>query len=166
MIWSFFSFLSSTDLLASVIFILYCQPYKNQSNKYAYSIHKGVFLEGKCLSLPCPSSVVEAECIGVREALSWVMAQQGRRATIESDSLLTVNALNGRSVNLLEVGHIIDQCKMLLQGLPLIRVSHIRRQANRVAHSLARVPCSLFCSIVFTSPPTHLVETILDDCLI
>lgn len=34
---------------------------------------KGLFIEGRCITLPCPTTVVEAECIGVREILSWAM---------------------------------------------------------------------------------------------
>lgn len=76
--------------------------------------HEGVFLEGGSMTLPCPESVFEAECIGVREALSWLMSYQGRRVVVETDSLLTVRGLYEGSKNLLEVGHVIDHCKRLL----------------------------------------------------
>lgn len=102
--------------------------------------HRGVFLEGRNLTLPCPLSVFEAECIGVREALSWIMSRQERRGVVETDSLLTAAAIRGAMGNVLEVGHVIDQCKALLRVLPEIGVIHISKQANKVAHALACLP--------------------------
>lgn len=54
--------------------------------------HEGAFVVGKTLSMQAPSSILEAEAIGVREALSWVKNQilQDKRVYIESDSQLTV----------------------------------------------------------------------------
>lgn len=125
--------------------------------------HEGTFVKGKCLTLPCPSTVFEAESIGVREALSWVIEFPDKKVVIETDSLLTARAVNESDENFLELDHIIEHCKMLLKSLSVVRVSHIRKQANRVAHSLARLPCFLNCFIVFSSPPTHLVEILLSD---
>ena len=112
---------------------------------------------------PLPSSVFEAECIGVREALSWLQSYRDWKVVVETDSLLTASALCTGRNNLLEVGHVIDQCRMLLHSLPGVCVKHVRKQANKVAHSLARIPCLLNCFIIFSSPPTHLVETVLRD---
>lgn len=74
----------------------------------------GVFLEGKTLTLQAPSTVLEAESIGVREALSWVKARGDRNVIVETDSQLTVDALYGKHKYLLEVGHVIEQCKEML----------------------------------------------------
>lgn len=125
--------------------------------------HEGVFVEGRVMKLARPSSVFEAECIGVREALSWLQSYREWRVVVETDSLLTAGALGTECNNLLEVGHVVDQCKTLLHGLPGVCITHVRKQANKVAHSLARIPCLLNCFIIFSSPPTHLVETILSD---
>lgn len=124
---------------------------------------EGMFVGGKCICLPRPATVMEAECIGIREALSWIMEMPGSKVMIETDSLMAARAMNGKTEYLLEVGHVIDHCRMMLSDLPCASLCHVRKQANRVAHSLARVPCLLNCSLVFTSPPTHLVEIILND---
>lgn len=76
--------------------------------------HEVVFLKGKCITLSCLTTVVEVECLGLREALSWVMKYPGRKVMIETDSLLMVRALHGKSKILLEVGHVIDHYKMML----------------------------------------------------
>ncbi|KAL8134407.1 hypothetical protein AgCh_009436 [Apium graveolens] len=66
--------------------------------------HTGLFLEAKVLTLPCPNTVFEAECIGVGEALSWVIQRGEDNVILESDSLLTVNAVRKKEY-LIEVGH-------------------------------------------------------------
>lgn len=125
--------------------------------------HRGSFVEAKIAALPCPATVLEAESIGVKEALSWIMQRGDANVIIETDSLLTVRALQGKKNYKLEVGHVIDHCKWQLQSAPGLVVSHIRKQANKAAHRLARLPCSINCFHVFTSPPTRLLETIMDD---
>lgn len=124
---------------------------------------KGLFIEGRSITLPCPTTVMDAECIGVREALSWIMNFQNKKVKVESDSLLTIRALQGKKCNLMETGHVIESCRSMLQQLPLVSINHVRKQANRMAHSLAKITCSLNCFIVFSSPPNHLVETLLND---
>ena len=63
---------------------------------------------------------MEAECIGVKEALSWIMKQSGQRVTLESDSLLVCRALMSGTMNLLEVGHILEQCRLILRESPYV----------------------------------------------
>lgn len=121
--------------------------------------HSGSFVEGRTISLPQASDVLEAETLGIREALSWVKDMTGRKVSVESDSLVAVNAINGMNKFLLEVGHIIDHCRILLQSMLGVSVRYIRKQANEVAHGLAKMPCLVNCFVIFTSPPTHLVET-------
>ena len=87
--------------------------------------------------------VLEAEALGIREALSWVKNMEARTVTVESDSFVAVNAINGQNKFLLEVGHIIDHCRLMLQSLPNVSVKYIRKQANEVAHGLAKMPCSI-----------------------
>lgn len=125
--------------------------------------HMGCFIEGRTVTLQNPADVFKAETIGVREALAWVLSREERRVTIETDSKLTVEAIMGKRKCMLEVGHIIDQCPVMLQLLPKVSVKYVHKQANKVAHGLARISCIINCSIVFASAPTHLVETCLID---
>lgn len=123
---------------------------------------EGVFVAGKCMSMPRPATVLEVESIGVREALSWLMEVAYRSVTVETDSLLVVRALKSGSVNLLEVESVFKHCRLLLGDLPQVTLDHVRKQANKVAHILARIPCMLNSFIVFTSPPIPVVGIILD----
>ncbi|KAL8114290.1 hypothetical protein AgCh_021225 [Apium graveolens] len=120
--------------------------------------HRESFVEGRTVVLYQEVDALEVEVLGIREALSWVKSMDGRKVTVESDSLVAVNAINGQNKFLLEVGHIIDHCRLLLQSLSGVSVKFVRKQANEVAHGLAKMPCSVNCFVIFTSPPTHLVE--------
>lgn len=127
---------------------------------------RGQFMEGRNLRLPNPGSVLEAEGVGVREALSWLLMRGVNcEVVVETDSLLTASAINGFKEYRLEFGNVVAECKSILQQTPWISVAHIRKQANQVAHSLARVPCLENCCNIFSSPPTHLAEKLMYDIL-
>lgn len=75
---------------------------------------RGSFIAGKNFSLPLPDSIFEVEAIGVNEALSWIIKQhlQDRKIVVEMDSLLTVQSMRSNSVNCLEVGEVLDLCRL------------------------------------------------------
>lgn len=114
--------------------------------------YEGVFVAGKTISIQASGSIFEAEAIGVREALSWVKDQnlQNKRVYIESDSQLTARAIQSGDANYLEVGVVIEKCCQKLHRLELVSLHFIRRNANRVAHQLARYRYLAYCQILFT----------------
>ena len=127
--------------------------------------HDGEFLAGQTSCFEATTSVFEAEVIGVREALSWIKFMQfvNQKVELESDSLLVVNGVVNKSENLLEVGEVIEQIKLLLEELVDTSLHFVRNQANRVAHGFARLPCLVNCHIDLSSLPACLVETVLKD---
>lgn len=48
-----------------------------------------------------------AETMGVSEALSWIAGKGLSKVTVETDSLLTIQALQRGNGNQLEVGHVL-----------------------------------------------------------
>lgn len=80
-------------------------------------------------------SMFETEAVIVREALSWItdMQMQGDEVTMELGSQLTVKAFLTDSLNFLEVGEVIESCKIILESLHRILVVFIRKNANKVA---------------------------------
>ena len=124
---------------------------------------EGQFLEAKTIRLPGITSVMEAETMGVSEALSWLESKDLMHAIVETDSLNTIQALKKQCINRLEVGHIVQDCRAKLHSNPGFRVSFVKKCANKVAHELARIPCMLNCFIVFTSPPPLVLEILLYD---
>ena len=85
--------------------------------------------------------------------------------TIESDSQLCVNAIKGNNINLLEFGNLVQQCKFMIHSRGGVLVDFVRKQANRVAHKIGKIPCQLNCFLDFMSLPAFLLETIMSDSL-
>lgn len=108
-------------------------------------------------------SVMEAEMMGIREALLWINDLPEKPFTVESDSLQSVQAINRMEHNQLEVGHLIDHCCSILRHKVDVSVVFIRKQANKVVHLLAKLPCSINSFADFSSPPNCVLETLLSD---
>lgn len=128
--------------------------------------HLGQFVRGRVLRFAGHVDVLEAELVGILEALHWSKSFAGRIGKIESDSQQGVRAINSKLHNHLEVGHVVDQCRLLVGTEIGVSVDFIKRQANKVAHVLARIPCTQNSFIDFMSPPLCVLETILSDVLI
>lgn len=107
--------------------------------------------------------VLEAELIGIYEALKWCSNCSDSRISVESDSLLSVQAIKGAVQNRLEAGTVIDQCRGLLYNLAGVSLGFIKKHANRAAHLLARHPCTINSFIDFMSPPHYVLETLMSD---
>lgn len=125
--------------------------------------HNGCFIQAKNLRRAGEVPVFEAEAMGILEALSWLQTLALSDVVIESDSLLTVNALHQNIDSHLEVGSVLQDCRDILDHRPDFSVSFTRKQANKAAHVLARVPCSVNSSNVFQSPPPVLLGTLMYD---
>ena len=72
--------------------------------------------------------------MGILEARKWTSAFSGYKITIESDSLLSVKAIQGNIQNQLEAGILVDQCRDILKDRVLVSLGFVKKHANRVAH--------------------------------
>lgn len=86
----------------------------NGSNSFSVGLvlrnHLGEFKAGKVVCLQGVDSVFEAEVNVVAEGLSWIISLPYQNISIESDSLLTVQAIKRGGGYEFEVGHTIDRC--------------------------------------------------------
>lgn len=112
------------------------------------------------------TSVLEAEEVGIMEALPWTDDFPAHAIVVESDPLQGINAINKENVNLLEQGDVIEQCRNILRRKVGISVVYVKKRANKMAHRLARIPCELNSFIISSSTSTILLETILSDILL
>lgn len=122
----------------------------------------GQFLRGRVMRFPGKVSVFEAEVVGLFEALSWIPAGN-HNVLVESDSLLVVEAVKQRRVYQFEVGTILEASHQLLMEKSNVRIGHIRKLTNKVAHLMARLSCELNSYNDFDSPPCSVLETLLYD---
>ncbi|KAL8133792.1 hypothetical protein AgCh_009018 [Apium graveolens] len=113
--------------------------------------HDGAFVAAKSLSYPMVSTVLEAEAVAIHAGLSWLSSLHYTSIFIESDSLVNVRALQCSHENLLEVGHVLEACRSILDSFPGFSISFVKRQANKVVHLVASLPYSLNCYVSFRS---------------
>ncbi|XP_074359593.1 uncharacterized protein LOC141699337 [Apium graveolens] len=138
-------------------------------NSEAFSIgmvvrnHQGTFIRGKMMRFAGRVQALEAELVGILEAIKWSAEFQGNTICIESDSLCSVQAIKGQDQNQLETGLLIDQCRELLKSRDWVLLSFIKKQANKVAHLLAKLPFTLNSFIVLSSPPSYVLGTLMSD---
>jgi ribonuclease HI len=98
----------------------------------------GHFLMGKSAHLHSSISVLEAEAIALLAAINTAISLGYHNVMFETDSKLLADAINSSSSFNNELGDLLVQCRGLLATNFDFVVSFIRRQANRVAHSIAR----------------------------
>nr|KYP54015.1 hypothetical protein KK1_000181 [Cajanus cajan] len=105
----------------------------------------------------------EAEATTLLESIRWVCDQGYTHVILESDSKQVVEDILNSNIYYSEYGHTLHRCRSLLNSHPNLLVRFIRRQANHVAHSLARASRHYASSHVFDFIPTCIAPLILND---
>uniref|UniRef100_A0A803PGZ2 RNase H type-1 domain-containing protein n=1 Tax=Cannabis sativa TaxID=3483 RepID=A0A803PGZ2_CANSA len=112
-------------------------------NKYGYSWvlrdSGGHVLQARTESWNGCVNPTLAEAFGVKEVLSWIKESKLSHVTVESDSLITVQAFWSSVNTNSPFGCCIAECKRIILDLNHVYLRFVKRSANRVAHGLARV---------------------------
>lgn len=66
----------------------------------------------------------------------------------------------------MELGSLVQHCKSIISKRSGFSVVHVRKQANRVAHQMAKIPYEPNSFVIMSSPPLNLLETLLSDALL
>ncbi|GAU20068.1 hypothetical protein TSUD_381600 [Trifolium subterraneum] len=109
----------------------------------------GSFVQAHTMTFPFEVTAVECEATAMKLALALALSNGFERVLFESDCQQVVNALRNDYLYANELGTLLSTCNSLLISNVDYNVAYVRRQANRVAHNLART--SLFQS----SPNVH-----------
>lgn len=82
----------------------------------------------------------EGKAMAILEAIHWGLEMNinVQVCNIETGYQRVVTSIHSQTLNEIEYGSIIHQCRSLLSNLPNYHVSFVRRQANLVAHSFVR----------------------------
>lgn len=105
--------------------------------------YQGRFIKGKNMTVIGMTTMMEAEVRGVHEGI-YLNEEMGlQHIIIKSDSELVVHGVNKGTTYYLNVDHILDVCKSKPKERVNLSLYHTKKQANRVAHLMARVPCLL-----------------------
>ncbi|XP_019163454.1 PREDICTED: uncharacterized protein LOC109159798 [Ipomoea nil] len=100
--------------------------------------HTGRFIAAHGGHLGCLDDPLLAEATAVERTLTWLKGLNRNNAIVETDCLNFSTAFNSSCVDFSYVGSIVKQCLKLASDIGNIRVRHIKRSANQVAHVLAR----------------------------
>lgn len=104
--------------------------------------HRGHYIAGKVIRF---AGVVSVLC-GIWEAILWFQGFAGESISVESDSLINVNAINhGHDNNILEIGDLVQQCQQMLKSTSRVSVSYVNRCYDT---------SELNCFYVISSPPS------------
>ena len=117
----------------------------------------------KCFFGCFSSNIAEAICL--REALSWLKAGGFGKVIVESDAKAVVDAVNGSFSDISEFGNLIGNCRRLVLENPNVRISYVRRQANGVAHALAKAAHYYASPSLWQQVPSFLRDLLLSDVL-
>jgi ribonuclease HI len=105
-------------------------------------------------------SVVEGEACAIIEAMEEMILRGFKYVIFESDSRLVVDAITSSNNGISEFSHLIAHIQFLLRSNNYFEVKYVKRQANNVAHTLARAAYSMSSRCVFDSIP-RCIDTIL-----
>jgi len=112
---------------------------------------------------PSSSSLAKAEALGLFKAVQFAIDKNMFSVVFESDSKFVVDMINSAFVPHNETGDIISRCKDLLAARNNYTVRHIRRQANRVAHTIGRASLSHPSPHIFSDVPDYLYSLIINE---
>ena len=104
-----------------------------------------------------------AEVLAMRRALSLACEEGFRKLVVVSDCLSVIQHVNSSSVDRGPAGVVIQDIKHLATQFDEISFSHVRRQYNVAAHTLAR-SAERFISTVFRNfAPDCIRQTLCND---
>jgi ribonuclease HI len=103
------------------------------------------------------------EAMGLLSALRWVNELQLSSLDFEMDCKRVVDGLHSNRTNTSDLGAILSDCRLILATSLNSHVKFIRRQANEVAHILARVATSLASFHNFIDIPTCMYNIIINE---
>ena len=107
----------------------------------------------KSIVLPFCCSIKEAEAVGLRKGLQWLVELHHVEVDVELDAKIVVDAFHSKPLAIDEFGCIIGDCRGLVAN-SYFSIQFVKRQENRPAHCLARVVRSHACPFILFFIPS------------
>jgi hypothetical protein len=122
---------------------------------------KGTFVLAKTINLSPKCSVPLGEALGLLYVLQWLRDLSLDHVDLASDSKTVTDAFHKQPPDITEFGQVLSTARRIFtSSFTNSRVEFNRRQANEVAHALARVaPFSASPTIYIDVP--HCIEQII-----
>ena len=127
---------------------------------------KGRFIGGGNGKIDWCADVLMAEALALKFGLSLAQRTGCNRIIINSDNMEVIETMNegGRSSG--AAAAIFDDCFHLACDFPISRFEHCNREANKVAHELAKLARFSFISDWFEEPHNAIVPILINDVMI
>ncbi|XP_037497747.1 uncharacterized protein LOC105631774 [Jatropha curcas] len=119
----------------------------------------GGFVSAATSSMHGCSSPVVAEAQALRKVLSWVLSGHPTLTIqVETNRLQVYHAMRSSVHDWSEFGVVISECKLLIVQLSNVTLAWIGRQANDIAHVLAKSVPSGACFQTWDSVPAYITR--------
>ncbi|KAL8479048.1 hypothetical protein ACS0TY_030809 [Phlomoides rotata] len=116
--------------------------------------NNGSHIYSRTLAMPGVYAPEKGETICLFEALSWIKELDVRNVLVEMDAKVVVNAFNSQDAAFISIfGDIIQPRKNIFRCFPYCKIGWINRQANELAHNLARVSTNFPSPYVWVELP-------------
>ena len=104
--------------------------------------HTGAVVGAMAVPLPGLMDPLIVEAMAMLRGIQWAIDRQWRYVCFEADCSVLIAALKGRVTQYqYEVGEIFQDCLDLISCFDKVEFTHIKRQGNAVADTIARSAC-------------------------
>ena len=126
--------------------------------------YHGNFIAGSCVFLPHVSTAEMAEALAMREGLSLANSVGCSAIIAEYDSMETIEACSGDEIWWNDSAAIFADCIDLVSAIGVVTFKHCPREANQVAHELARTSfCNNSTCRWLDDPPSFILGKLIND---
>ena len=114
--------------------------------------------------IPLPASVIKVEALAARRAMEFALELGFDNVTLKGDSEVLVKTLNDGGNTLAHYGNLTADILFLTSHFSKFQFSFVRRQCNRLAHSLTRCASIIQQMSVWMEdlPPDHIPVFLAD----
>jgi ribonuclease HI len=126
--------------------------------------YKGQLIAANCSYVPNIFSAAMAEALAMREGLALACRLGCQAIVAESDSLETINSCTGVDTWWSESAPIFADIVDLASNIDKLEFKHIPREANLVAHEIARSCFVIKVNCTWDDdPPSFLLSSLIND---
>ncbi|KAM3191940.1 hypothetical protein ACQJBY_069278 [Aegilops geniculata] len=124
---------------------------------------KGRFIAGGNWKFDWCADVLTAEILALRFGLLLAQRAGCNRLHVNSDNIEVINTMKNGGQSAGAAAAVFDDCYFLACDCPLTRFEHCNREANKVAHELARLAKISVTNDYFEEPMDEIVPLLMDD---
>jgi len=141
-------------------------PYNRTGVGICLRDDEGTFVLAKTVNFEGVYSLEVREALGLFHAIQWLSDMQMDNIDFEVDSKITKHAFTAKRDDISEFGHIVEASRSMFHSkFSNSRVEFVRRQANVVAHTLAREATLLASVVVYYAIPNCIESSIINEML-